>query len=441
MPIFKEELGKSGNNQQTGRNTCIRSVFIDFTDWSPVRVLVLNSGSSSLKFRVFDVAEEGPSGRVYPLSGGSVTGIGGLGCLSVKEAGSAKMSAERPVRDHREAAEWLLPQAKKQQIEAVGHRVVHGGERFRRPIRLTDTVLQEIEQLSELAPLHNPACVAAIRGAQAELGGDIPMVGVFDTAFHTTMPAVSSAYALPAELALRHRVRRYGFHGIAHRSLVKGYAAATGKSLADTKLITLHLGNGCSATAIRSGQSVDTSMGMTPLEGLVMGTRSGDLDPAVVAYVARKERVGAETVEQWLNDRSGLLGISELSKDVRSLLKAEANGDTRAALALDLFCYRARKYIGAYLAVLNGADAVVFGGGIGENSPVIRARICAGMQWCGLTLDRQRNEAAVGLAPEQSASIGSNDAGLPAFVVAVDEETTIAQETVRCLRSVPPDGT
>lgn len=405
-----------------------------------MHILVLNSGSSSLKFRVLDVQiDGGHPGKVHSLLGGSVTGIGRLGFLTLKDAESAEMSAERPIHDHREAAEWLLPQIKKQQIEAVGHRVVHGAERFRQPIRLTDTVIEEIEQLSELAPLHNPACLAAIRGTQVVFGSDVPMVAVFDTAFHTTMPAVSFTYALPAELAGRHHVRRYGFHGIAHSSLVKRYAAVTGKSLADTKLITLHLGNGCSATAIRSGQSIETSMGMTPLEGLVMGTRSGDLDPAVVAYLARKELVAAETVEQWLNDRSGLLGVSGVSNDVRSLMKAEADGHTRAALALDLFCHRARKYIGAYLAVLDGADAVVFGGGIGENSPAIRERICAGMQWCGLTLDRPRNETAVGLSPGQALPIGSDDAGLPAFVVAVDEETAIAQETVRCLKSTPPD--
>ena len=401
-----------------------------------MRVLVLNSGSSSLKFRVLNItpATNGRAANHRVLAGGAVTGIGGLSTFRL-DGNSDQTAAERPVKDHGEAVEWIFSHLDTRQIGAVGHRVVHGGERFGGPVRLTDAVLAEIEQLSDLAPLHNPACLAAIRGAREHLPDDTPMVAVFDTSFHATMPTIASTYAIPNELAARHGIRRYGFHGIAHQSLMNGYAALTGRDLSNARLITLHLGNGCSAAAIRGGRSVDTSMGLTPLEGLVMGTRSGDLDPAIVAYLARRERVDAQTIERWLNEKSGLLGVTGLSNDMRKLLEAEAEGNHRAALAIDLFCYRARKYIGAYLAVLEGADAVVFGGGIGEHSPVVRERICAGMEWCGLKLDREQNRKAVNLVTDQAARISPKDAAVPAFVVAVDEETAIADETVQCLEN------
>jgi acetate kinase len=328
-----------------------------------------------------------------------------------------------------------LAHLKKHEIDAVGHRVVHGGARFQDPVCLNDGVITEIDQLSELAPLHNPPCLAAIHETRAQLGADLPMVAVFDTAFHATMPKTASTYAIPHDLAIRYGIRRYGFHGIAHGSMANSYAELTGTDLLETKLITLHLGNGCSAAAIKEGRSIDTSMGLTPLEGLVMGTRSGDLDPAVMSYVCRKEQVDAETVERWLNERSGLLGVSGLSNDVRLLLKAEAEGNTHAALALDLFCHRARKYIGAYLAVLSGADTVIFGGGIGEHAAAVRTRICQGMEWCGLRLDPSRNEATIGLSPGAGARISRDDARLAAYVIAVDEETWIARETLRCLHA------
>lgn len=397
-----------------------------------MRVLVLNSGSSSLKFRIIDVADLKNGEAARAVLGGSVTSIGGKASLKIEDGGVVRESG-RPIRNHEEAVRWVFQHLERTQVDAVGHRVVHGGDRFREPVQIDEAVAAEIERVSELAPLHNPPGLATIRGARAFFGPRMPMVAVFDTAFHAGMPAVASMYAISEELSVRHRIRRYGFHGIAHASMAAGYAALTGKSLNVTRLITLHLGNGCSATAIRGGRSVETSMGFTPLEGLVMGTRSGDLDPAVVSALVRKERVDVQTVEQWLNERSGLLGVSGLSNDVRTLLEAEQKHDARAALALDLFCYRARKYIGAYLAVLGGADAVVFGGGIGEHAPSIRARICEGMEWCGLILSPERNEQAVGLSAGQGAWISSDVAGLAAAVVAVDEETWIAQETTRCL--------
>jgi acetate kinase len=259
------------------------------------------------------------------------------------------------------------------------------------------------------------------------------MVAVFDTAFHARLPPEAATYAVPPDLSTRHRIRRYGFHGIAHASLAEGYADCTGSSLTGRRLITLQLGNGCSIAAIRNGRSVDTSMGFTPLEGLVMGTRSGDLDPAIVAFLIKREGVPADEVERWLNERSGLLGLSALSRDMSVLLQEEAKGHAGARLAIELFCYRARKYIGAYLAVLAGADAVIFGGGIGEAAPAIRARICNGMEWCGLILDPQRNRSGIGLDPGRAIALSPAGASLPAYVVAVDEETFIARETAKVL--------
>jgi acetate kinase len=409
-----------------------------------MRILVLNCGSSSLKFRLLEVGEN-PEGVNRVLVNGVVKDIGGTGSLELSAEGQAKSKTSKPVPDHAQAIQWMFEGLGKlsgredhtiglSQIDAVGHRVVHGGEIFSAPTLLDEAVEKEIEGLSELAPLHNPACLAGIRGARGILGKKVPMVAVFDTAFHQTMPAVAKTYALPYELVSRHRIHRYGFHGIAHTSLADGYAAFTGKTLSDTRIITLQLGNGCSVTAIAGGKSVETSMGFTPLEGLVMGSRSGDVDPSVVSYLSEKEQVKASEVELWLNEKSGLLGVSGRTNDMRELQEAVNEGkDERAKLAIEVFCYRAKKYIGAYLAVLGGADAIVFGGGIGENSPDVRARICEGMEWCGLQLDDERNNKAVGLQPGHGAKITREGSSLNAFVVAADEETWIARETVQCL--------
>jgi acetate kinase len=262
------------------------------------------------------------------------------------------------------------------------------------------------------------------------------MVAVFDTAFHRTMPEVARHYAIPADLADRHRIRRYGFHGIAHASLAHGYSAYTGQSLEQARIITVQLGNGCSVAAIAQGKSVETSMGFTPLEGLVMGTRSGDVDASLVGFLTDREKVEPAEVERWLNERSGLLGLSGRSNDMRELLRSAESGDDRAELAVDLFCYRVRKYLGGYLAVLGGADAIVFGGGIGENAPEVRKRICHNMEWCGIGLNADRNRAAVGLRPGSAAEISSDDSKLRVYVVAADEETWIAKETARCVRAI-----
>ena len=320
-------------------------------------------------------------------------------------------------------------------IEAVGHRVVHGGERFREPVLIDDVVLTAIDGLAELAPLHNPGSIAGIKGARAVMGPSMPMVAVFDTAFHHSLPPHAATYAIAPILAAKHGIRRYGFHGIAHASLAGRCAEAMKRPLSELKLITIQLGSGCSATAIDRGRSVDTSMGFTPLEGLVMGTRSGDLDPAVVGHLSRKEAISVEEVEHLLNERSGLLGLSGQSRDMRELLKAaEGKPASPAALAIGIFCYRVRKYIGAYLAALGGADAIVFGGGIGERSPVIRSRICEGMDWCGLRIDPSRNETTVNLAPGEAAKISRDGAPLACYAAGVDEEVEIALATCACVR-------
>jgi acetate kinase len=368
-----------------------------------VTVLVLNCGSSSVKFQAFAMHAE------RRLARGVIERVDGDHAAAVGRALSeARAAAGR--------------------IDAVGHRIVHGGDRFTEPVVIDDAVIAALDALSELAPLHNAPGVAGIRAARAALDTRVPMVAAFDTAFHATMPERAAHYALPADLALRHGIRRYGFHGLSYRYVISRYAALTGTPVSRATVVALHLGNGCSAAAIRDGKSVDTSMGFTPLEGLVMGTRCGDLDPAVVGYLARAEGVTAAAVEGWLNERSGLLGVSGSSSDMRDLLE-RAGRDERAARAVDLFCYRARKYVGAYVAALGGAQAVIFTGGIGEHAAEVRRRICEDMAWCGLRLDERRNAAAQGTESEISAS-GS---ALRAFVIPTDEERMIARDVVDCL--------
>ncbi len=405
-----------------------------------MRILVINSGSSSIKFRLTEVIEENGALAARPaLIEGAVNGIGGVARLDVSGQQLGRSTSMIEARTHTQAVGLILDRLGDSlgRIEAVGHRIVHGGDRYVESTLINSEVEDGIDALSELAPLHNPACLAGIRGAKAVMGSTVPMVAVFDTAFHRTMPEVAKRYAIPTDLADRHHIRRYGFHGIAHASLANGYAVCAGKSLKQARIITLQLGNGCSVAAITDGRSVETSMGFTPLEGLVMGTRSGDVDASIVGFLAEREKVEPAEVERWLNERSGLLGLSGRSNDMRELLHAaDQEGDKRAGFAIDLFCYRARKYLGGYLAVLGGADAVIFGGGIGENAPEVRKRICQHMEWCGISLDSDRNRAAIGLKPGSAAKISTDDAGLAVYVVAADEEAWIAKETARCVRAI-----
>ena len=313
-------------------------------------------------------------------------------------------------------------------IDAVGHRVVHGGARFVTPTRVDDELIGALKELQTLAPLHNRPSVAGIQACREALGDATPMVAVFDTAFHAGLPAAAATYAIPEELAARHGIRRFGFHGISYAWATARAAAMLGRRVEDIRIVALHLGSGCSAGAIRGGVSVETSMGLTPLEGLVMRTRSGDLDPALPNLLARVTGATPADVEGWLNRDSGLRGLAGGEGDMRELLAREAS-DARARLAIDVFCHRARKYLGAYLAVLEGADAVVFTAGIGEHEPEIRRRIAAGFEWCGLRLDARRNAATL----TSDGLIGADGATVQALVVAADEERQIAAETATCL--------
>jgi acetate kinase len=397
-------------------------------------VLVINSGSSTLKFDLVDVSGAGEI-QVAKLAHGVVDRIGGEATFEMSGAASAQEQRHSvSAGSHREAIELALEALARSshgQVQAVGHRVVHGGSRFVEPTLIDGAVIGEIEELCELAPLHNPAALEGIRAVREVLGSDVPMVGVFDTAFHSELPKYAYTYALPYEMAARHKIRRYGFHGTAHEYMLRRYARLVGADPARERLVTLQLGNGCSAAAIRDGRSVDTSMGLTPLEGLVMGTRSGDIDPSIVGYLAEKEGVGLEQVDQWLNKESGLMGISGSASDMRSLLASVERGDKRAELAVEVFCYRVRKYIGAYIAALGGAEAIIFGGGIGENSAHIRARILDGMGWCGIKLDEKLNDATAG----KEGRISAADSHVGVYVVRVDESLLIAEDTERVVRS------
>jgi acetate kinase len=395
-----------------------------------MRALAINCGSSSLKFALFDL--DGPD-RVERLAWGSVEDVGGESSTLLATADGEERDRAH-VGDHAAAVRRVLAWLEDRDLLGngglvVGHRVVHGGDHFSAPVRLDTRTLHEIEAVSHLAPLHNWPALAAIKATQAALGPDAPQVATFDTAFHRTMPERASRYAIPPQLADRHGLRRYGFHGLAHASMVERAAALHGAPAEALRLVTLQLGAGCSAAAVDGGRSVDTSMGLTPLEGLMMATRSGDVDPSLPAALAQAEGLSVDEALEWLNKRSGLLGVSGSSEDMRDLLAAETRNDQRAALAVEMFCYRVRKQIGAYLAALGGADAVVFGGGIGEHQPEVRARICAGLEWCGLLLDEARNTQAVGI----DARISTDASHVAAYVATVDEELAIARGTLRCL--------
>jgi acetate kinase len=381
-----------------------------------VKVLTVNCGSSTLKYRVVDADADHPPGVALPwLADGLVDGVGSD-------------------RSHGEALVELLGTLGSRGflngLDAVAYRVVHGGDAFVAPTVVDDRVLRELENVSGLAPLHNRPALEAVRAARRVLGADVAAVAVFDTAFHATLPSRAGGYAIRQELAHRHGIRRFGFHGLAHRWMSERFAARTGLATDVTRLVTLQLGNGCSAAAIDRGRSIDTTMGLTPLEGLMMGTRSGDVDPSLVDFLAEREGVDSGIVLEWLNHESGLLGVSGRSADMRDLLDAEAAGDDRAAVAIDMFCYRVRKTIGAYDAALGGATAVVFGGGIGEHAPEVRRRICSGLENRGLRLDAHRNEASIG----REAPISAEGSSIHVEVIPVDEATLLALDTLRLLR-------
>jgi acetate kinase len=412
-----------------------------------MNILVLNAGSSSLKFQLIRTdAERMASDSDERLARGIIDRIGGEAVLDFQAGTGPRSRRALPIRDHRQATEtvlrWLIdssgggPLAGLNEIDAVGHRVVHGGERFTHSVIIDESVMREIEETIDLAPLHNPHNLKGIQAARAALGAKIPQAAVFDTSFHSTLPERAYLYAIPYSLYRRHKVRRYGFHGTSHRYVAYRYRKLTGTTRENTRLITLHLGNGCSACAIVGGNSMDTSMGFTPLEGLVMGTRSGDLDPAILEFISVKEGLTISEVDTLLNKQSGLLGISGLTHDMRDLLAEESeNQDRRARLAIEIFCYRVQKYIGGYLAAMGGADAVVFAGGIGENSPEIRARIAAGMEWAGLEFDAVANDRTTAGAEGRITREGSR---LAAWVIPTDEELLLARDTARLVLGLEP---
>ena len=395
-----------------------------------MKILVLNSGSSSIKFRLFEadgwrVAASGAATRIgEPSAALKLTWTDTEGEIASREE-------EAPIASHHAGIERIgrvLLDAGVlgglDELAAVGHRVVHGGEAFHAPTVVDDDVIAAIRQMIPLAPLHNPANLDGILVAR-ELFPGVPQVAVFDTAFHQTMPRTAYRYAIPGYLYREHHVRRYGFHGTSHHYVAKQAAQMLGKPLSQCNLITLHLGNGASATAIRDGASVDTSMGMTPLEGLVMGTRCGDIDPAVHFYLCRHLGFDNETLDDLLNRQSGLIGLCGVN-DMREVHRLAEDGNEDAELALGLTCHRLKKYIGAYMAVLGHVDALVFTGGIGENDAELRACACAGLEAFGITLDAEANARVVGRCGVLSAV----DSGVRVFAIPTDEELEIARQAL-----------
>lgn len=412
-----------------------------------MNILVLNCGSSTVKFQIIETDREAiAADRDRQLAKGLIERIGGQALITFEVERETRERHAEPLRDHRAAIDrilrWIVSPASKidhinslADIHAVGHRVVHGGEHFQKSVRIDPEVVEGIEDCIELAPLHNPANLKGIRAATELLGVGVPQVAVFDTSFHSTMPDTSYLYAIPYQLYRRHKIRRYGFHGTSHRYIAYRYRRLKGLEAEAVNIITLHLGAGCSACAIKDGKSFNTSMGFTPLEGLVMGTRAGDLDPSLVEYLTIKEGMSVSEVDTLFNKQSGLLGVSGLTSDMRELLDEEAeNQDRRARLAIEIFCRRVRHYIGGYVAEMGGAEAVVFAGGIGENSARVRERVCEGLHALGLVLDAERNRAVVGGAEGE---ITAAEATLKAYVIPTNEELLIARDTYRVLEDLP----
>jgi acetate kinase len=406
-----------------------------------VNILVLNPGSATLKFGLYQMANlsrvSTATDSATVLASGIVEPIGSpqseLKMFVAKQKPIVEpVQATTPVQALEHIIRRVLgyfgenteaPIA----IDAVGCRVVHGGGRLVKPTRVTASVLDELRTLKELAPLHIPADIAVLEQIQQSLP-ETPVIAVFDTAFHQTLPPVAYTYALPVELSAQYKLRRYGFHGISHAYVSGRVIELLGRGAEGTKIITCHLGSGASVCAVLDGQSIDTSMGLTPMEGLVMGTRSGDVDPGLVLYLIRTAGMSANEVDSLLNNQSGLRGLSGLSADVRDLEQAKHAGDKRAEVALQVFAYRARKYIGAYLAALGGADAIAFTGGIGENSPAVRAAICEGLSWLGIDLDPERNAAHT---TAHEGRISTESSRVSVYVVPTNEELLIARDALR----------
>ena len=392
-----------------------------------MNVLVINCGSSSLKYQLINSDTEDV------LAKGLCERIGIDGRLVYQKAGCDKEITEAAMPTHKEAIQMVLDALVNDktgaikslsEVNAVGHRIVHGGEKFASSVVITDEVLEAVAQCNDLAPLHNPANLIGINACK-ELMPGVPMVAVFDTAFHQTMPEKAYLYGLPYEYYENYKVRRYGFHGTSHSFVSKETARFLGMDLKNSKIIVCHLGNGASISAVKDGKCVDTSMGLTPLEGLVMGTRSGDIDPAIMEYIAKKEDLDIAGVMNVLNKKSGLEGISGLSSDLRDLTAGAKEGNKRAIAAIEVFCYRVAKYVGSYVAAMNGVDAIAFTAGIGENVGLVREKVCSYLGYLGITLDAEANAKS-----GDNCVISAADSKVKVAVIPTNEELAICRETV-----------
>ncbi len=391
-----------------------------------MKVLVINAGSSSLKYQLIDMADESV------IAKGAIDRIGLNGSKLKHKANGIETVIEKDMKNHEEAIQLVLSSLidekigvikSMDEIGAVGHRVVHGGEKFACSVKITDEVIEKMQSLICLAPLHNPANLQGIAACKAVMP-NTPMVGVFDTAFHQTMPQVSFMYGLPYEAYEKHQVRRYGFHGSSHRFVSARCAEILGKKPEELKIVTCHLGNGSSIAAVDGGKCVDTSMGLTPLEGLPMGTRSGSIDPAIIGYLMKQENMTIDEIDKYLNKESGMQGIAGFS-DFRDL-EAEANkGNKRAKLARDMFCYNVKKYIGSYAAAMGGVDAIVFTAGVGENDANIRANCVEGLEFLGTKMNKELNAGIHG----REAIVSTDDSKVKIVVIPTNEELVIARDT------------
>jgi acetate kinase len=411
-----------------------------------MKILALNGGSSSLKFDLFETCgDSGDEETLKRSASGQVENFGAKARV-VLQTGDRRSESNARASDCREALEIVFPLLTDkpgsplnslEEIDAVGHRFVHGGDEFHSSVVIDDDVLRRLESCAELAPLHAPANLADYRAAKALLP-DRLHVAVFDTAFHQTMPERAWRYPLPRELCEKRRLRRYGFHGASHRYVHGRVAALLEREPEETSAITIHLGGGCSMAAIKNGRSIDTTMGFTPLEGLVMATRSGDIDPAVIPHIMEHENLSTHAVVELLNKRAGLAGMSGVPKgDMREVQRSADAGCAEAALAIDVYCYRVKKYIGAYMAALDGeVDAIAFAGGVGENSPRIRSLCCAGLERLGVRLDAERNAPSSDANAPKERRISAADSPIAVFAVPTDEGLAIAIDTARLLKEL-----
>lgn len=394
-----------------------------------MKILVLNCGSSSIKYALYNMDDR----SVMTSGGAERVGLDGA-FVKVKLANGEKKQIMHDIPEHTEGVKFIFSLLTDpeigvikdlKEIDAVGHRMVHGGEKFNKSVVLDDEVLKVFEECSDLAPLHNPANLKGVK-AVSELMPGLPQVGVFDTAFHQTMPKKAYMYAIPYELYDKYAIRRYGFHGTSHRYVSKRVCDFLGVKPEDKKVITCHIGNGGSVAAVDGGKCVDTSMGLTPLEGVMMGTRSGDIDGGAVSFIQKKLGLDADGISNLLNKKSGVLGVTGISSDMREIEAAANNGDEKAVLALDMYNYRIKKYVGAYAAAMGGADIIVFTAGVGENQANMREEVCRGMEWMGIKLDVEKNNSIRGT----EAVISTPDSRVTVVVIPTDEELMIASDTM-----------